>query len=97
MVSMYKKLQATKMVQLFSSSDPGVRKAADLRLEDEGGRQRVKFRPAALVDSIMKENPSQRRKAYSGAAKTLLAEEEEGEAPGTLPPSSTGRDGKGMG
>ena len=32
MVSMYKKLQATKMVQLFTSSDPGVRKAADLRL-----------------------------------------------------------------
>ena len=39
----------------------------------------MKFRPAALVDSIMKENPSQRRRAYSGVAKTLLAEEEEEE------------------
>ena len=59
LISQYKKLQATKMVQLFTSRDQGVREAAVLRLEQEEGRQRMKFRPAALVDSIITEEPSE--------------------------------------
>ena len=35
LVREHKKLQASKMVQLFTSHDPGVRKVADLRLEEE--------------------------------------------------------------
>jgi hypothetical protein len=45
-------LQASKIVQLFTSHDPGVRKVADLRLVEEKKRKRIKFRPAVLVDSI---------------------------------------------
>ena len=54
LVRLYKRLQATTMVQLLSSHDAGVRKAADLRLveEKEKEKKRLKFRPAALVDSI---------------------------------------------
>ena len=48
----HKKLQASKMVQLITSHDPGVRKVADLRLLEEKERLRMKFRPAVLVDSI---------------------------------------------
>jgi hypothetical protein len=36
------------MVQVLKSSDPGVRKAANLQLEEERKKQRVKFRPAVL-------------------------------------------------
>ena len=43
-----KKLQATKMVQLFRTHDPAVRKAAVLCLTEEKARQRLKFRPAVL-------------------------------------------------
>ena len=53
LVMLYKKLQATRMVQLFRSHDPGVRKAADFRLAEERERQRMKFRPADMVDSII--------------------------------------------
>ena len=35
LVGLYKKQQATRMVQLFRSKAPGVRKAADLRLIEE--------------------------------------------------------------
>ena len=79
LISLYKKLQATKMVQLFTSRDQGVREAAVLRLEQEEGRQRMKFRPAALVDSIITEEPSQSRRALSGAAKNIIAEEDDEE------------------
>ena len=76
LVMLFKKMQATKMVQLFRSNDPGVRKAAALRLVEEKGRQRLKFRPAALVDSIFTQDHTQSRKALSAAAKAILAEEE---------------------
>ena len=79
LVSLHKKLQATKMVQLLTSRDPGVRKAADLRLAEEEARQRLKFRPAAMVNSILTQEPSQSRRALTGAAKTFLAEEEDEE------------------
>ena len=65
------------MVQLFRSHDPGVRKAADFRLAEERGRQRMKFRPADLVDSIISEDHCRSSKALSAAAKALLVEEED--------------------
>ena len=76
LISQYKKLQPTKMVQLFTSRDQGVREAAVLRLAQEEGRQRMKFSPAALVDSIITQEPSQSRRA---AAKTIIAEEDDEE------------------
>ena len=41
LVREHKKLQASKIVQLITSHDPGVRKVADLRLLEEKKRQRV--------------------------------------------------------
>ena len=73
----YKKLQASKMVQLITSHDPGVRKVADLRLLEEKKRLRMKFRPAVLVDSIKLQNHPQSRKTLTGAVKTVLSEEED--------------------
>ncbi|CAI8036211.1 hypothetical protein GBAR_LOCUS20310 [Geodia barretti] len=67
---MYKKQQASRMVQLFMSGDPGVRKAAD-----EREKQRSKFKPAMFVDDLHIDR-AQTRRALSGAVKTLLAEEE---------------------
>ena len=76
LVREHKKLQASKMVQLFTSYDPGVRKVADLRLLEEKKRQRLKFRPAVLVDSIKTQGHPQSRRALTGAVKTLLSEED---------------------
>ena len=77
LVRQHKKLQASKMVQLITSHDPGVRKVADLRLLEERKRQRMKFRPAVLVDSIRTQDHPQSRRALTGAVKTLLAEDED--------------------
>ena len=71
LVSLHKKLP--------TSRDPGVRKAANLRLAEEEARQRLKFRPAAMVNSILTQEPSKSRRALTGAAKTFLAEEEDEE------------------
>ena len=79
LVGLYKRLQAMKMVQLLTSHDAGVRKAADLRLVEEKGKKRLKFRPAALVDSICSQDTPQSRKVLTRAAKTLLTDEEDDE------------------
>ena len=76
LVSLYKKQQAVRMVQLFSSSNPGVHKAADLLLVEERKRQRKSFRPAALVDELLPEDRSQSQKTLTRAVKTLLREDE---------------------
>ena len=66
-------------MQLFRSSDPAVRKAADLYLSGEKERQRLKFGPAALVDSILSQDNPQSRRALSRAVKTLVAESDDDE------------------
>ena len=73
LVGLYKKQQAIRMVQHFRSNDPGVRKAADLRLREERERLRMKFRPAVLVDRHLHAGYSQSR---IGAVKTTLREDE---------------------
>ena len=65
------------MVQLLLSHDSGVRKAANLHLTEEEGRKRLKFRPAALVNSIRSADHPRNRRAVTKAATTLLAEEED--------------------
>ena len=77
LVTEHKKLQASKMVQLLMSHDPGVRKAADLHLKEEKKRQRMKFKPAAFVDSTRVQDLPQSCRALTGAVKTILAEEED--------------------
>ena len=67
------------MVQLFTSQDSGIRKAADLRLAEEKGRKRQRFRPATFVYSLRSQDHTQNRRALSGAAKTMLKEEEDDE------------------
>ena len=79
LVSLYKRMQATRMVQLLTSLDPGVRKAGDLQLVEERARQRLKFRPASLVDSILSQDHSQSRRALKKATKAILQEEEDNE------------------
>ena len=66
-------------VQLLTSLDPGVRKAGDLHLVEERARQRLKFRPASLVDSILSQDHSQSRRALKKATKAILQEEEDNE------------------
>ena len=68
---MYEKLLATKVVQLLMSHD---QKAANIRLSEEKKKQRVKFKPAALVDSISYNNLSLSSKGVTGVAKTILKE-----------------------
>ena len=46
LVDLHKKMQGTRMVQLVTSSDPVVRRAAELHLEEERRVQRRKFLPA---------------------------------------------------
>ena len=77
LVSLYKKLQATKMVQLFLSHDSGVRETADLRLAEEERRKRLAFKPAIMVNSIFSEDHPQSRKALTKVVTSLLAEEED--------------------
>ena len=66
----------SRMAQLFRSTDPGVRKAADLRLLEERRGQRLKFKPATFVHDLLPETQFQSRRALSGAAKTLISGEE---------------------
>ena len=79
LVRLYKNMHATKMVQLFRSSDPAVRKAADLHLSGEKERQRLKFRPAA--PSYLKTIPraAEPCQGLSRAVKTLVAEADDDE------------------
>ena len=64
------------MAQFFSSTDPGVCQAAHLLLTEERKKSRVKFKLAVLVDEIRAQDPSRKRQALAGAAKSLLAEED---------------------
>jgi hypothetical protein len=79
LVSLYKTVQATRMVQLLTSLDPGVRKAGDLHLVEERARRRLKFRPAVLVESILSQDHSQSRRALKRATKAIIQEEEDDE------------------
>ena len=76
LTSVYKKQQASRQVQLSMSHDRGVRQIALLQLQDERNRQRLRFRPATLVEEMRTINPSQTRQALSRAVKTVIAEEE---------------------
>ena len=62
------------MVQLFTSNDPGVRKAADLCLEKERGMQRSKFKPAVVVEELVLNGRATNRWAMVSAVKTIIAE-----------------------
>ena len=76
-VSLYRKYQTTRMAQLFTSADAGVRKAASLSLKAEQGSQRMTFRPAAMVENIRGVNGIADRKSLLRAVKSSLADEEE--------------------
>ena len=54
LVSLHKKMQGTRMIELLTSHDPGVRQAGDLQLAEERARQHLNFRPASLVNSTQK-------------------------------------------
>ena len=75
--SLYRKSQATRMVQLVTSRDPGVRKVAELHLKEERREQRSKYRPAQLVQDLLPAVQFQSRQAVARAVKTIIAEEEE--------------------
>ena len=73
----HEKLQALKMVQLLLSNDSAVRKIGKLWVMEEEKSQRMKFKPAVVVNSIHQQQPYQSVKALKGAVKLLLAEEED--------------------
>ena len=52
LVGQYKKLQVSRVVQLQSSSDPGVLKAAEIDLDQDQVSQRRVYKPATLVGEL---------------------------------------------
>jgi len=58
LVSLYKKQQSSRMVQLFTPDDPGVRREAHLLLQEEERAQRTRFKPAVFVNEIRAVHPS---------------------------------------
>lgn len=76
LVSLYKKSQAIRMAQLITSRDPGVRRVAELHLEEERRAQRNKHQPAQLVQDLLPAVQSQSRQAVTRAVKSVIAEEE---------------------
>ena len=73
----HRELQASKMVQLVLSRDPGVRKVANLHLLEEKKSKRIKFKPAILVDSIRRQDLPRSCQALRRSVKSLLDEEED--------------------
>ena len=64
LVSLYKKQQSSRMVQLFTSDDPGVRRAAHLLLQEEERAQRTRFKLAVFVNEVRAVDPSNRPSRY---------------------------------
>ena len=76
LTGVHKKLQASRMVQLVLSHDPGIRKVANLRLLEKKSK-RIKFKPAVLVDSVRRQNLLQSCRALKRSVKSILAEEKD--------------------
>ena len=76
LVSLYKKAQSIRMVQLLTSRDPGVRRVAEIHLEEERRGQRCRFRPAELVEEVLPAVQSGSRQAITKAVKSILAGDE---------------------
>ena len=76
LVSLYKKQQSSCMVQLFTSDDPGVHRAAHLLLQEEERAQRTRFKPAVFVNEIRAVDSSKSRQALAKTVKSLLEEED---------------------
>ena len=79
MVSLYKRMQATQMVQVFTSRDQSVKKAAELHLEEERKSLRAKYRRAQFVDDLLSSDQFTSRRTVARAAKTIITEEDEDE------------------
>ena len=76
LVTLYKKEQSSCMVQLFTSEDPGVCRAAHLPLQEEEGAQTARFKPAVFVNEIKAVDISRSRQALAKNVKSLLEEED---------------------
>jgi len=76
LVSLYKKQQSSIMVQLFTSDDPGVCRAAYLLLQEEERAQRTRFKPTVFVNEIRAVGPSKSRQALAKTVQSLLEEED---------------------
>jgi hypothetical protein len=76
LVTLYKRMQATRMVQLFTSRDQSVRKAAELHLEEERKSLRAKYRPAEFVDNLLSSDQFTNQRTVARAAKTIITEED---------------------
>ena len=61
--SLYQCLQVSRQCQLLTSADPTVRFIAEENLKLEMASKRKKFRPAMVVQEVMKDDPSQTRRA----------------------------------
>ena len=77
LTTIHKKQQSSRMAQFLTSQDPGVLRAAHLRIQEEEKAQRVTFKPATLVKQLRAQEPSRSRQALARAAKSLLAEEDD--------------------
>ena len=76
-MTIYKKQQVCRHIQLQSSRDPAVRAVAQHHLEVQRHKQREVFRPAEVAQQITEQNVSLCHKSISRRAKTLVATEED--------------------
>ena len=76
LTTIHKKQQSSHMAQFLTSQDPGLLRAAHLRIQEEEKAQRVTFKPATLVKQLRAQEPSRSRQALARVAKSLLAEED---------------------
>ena len=75
--SLYQRLQVSRQCQLLTSSDPTVRMIAERNLASEVSCKRNKFRPAVMIQQVMKEDPSCTRKSLRIASMKKLKNEED--------------------
>ena len=76
-MTIYKKQQVCRHIQLQSSRDPAVREVAQHHLEVQRHKQREVFRPAEVAKQITEQNVSLCRKSIATRAKALVATEED--------------------
>ena len=76
LVTTYKKQQTSRMAQLLTSGDPGVRSAANLLVLDEEKTKRSRLTPAVFVNGIRELEPPKSKQALARSAKSLVAEED---------------------
>ena len=73
---LYKKQLVSLQAQLRSSRDRAVRNVAQCQLQSQKGMIRQTFKPAVVVESVLKGNPSLSRKALVRVSRAVISSKE---------------------